>query len=201
VNRFGTTTDRKVSNTTPFQWKKREISLSSQRNVAGNEELLMAYGFVISGNPSDTSAVKLGIQNNPSAEMQSLLDRAGLKVDETHQVRFDDPDSMSDRGRVKFLLPERLTRVVRICCGGKDEPRRNLEQILEGIAHSPDPYENKYVEAARVEMQAMEVLEGAFQSKAGAAQSRLWRIGGKKGQPGIRDHVWQACREYAKGES
>lgn len=161
----------------------------------------MAYGFVIPNNPDDTSAVKLGIQQALPPDAQVILDRAGLKVDETHHVRFDDPVATGERGQVDSPLPERLTRVVRIACGGSDKPQKTLDQMLKAIRKAADPRENEYLDEVQVEMQAMEVLEGLFQSKAGQAQSRLWRINARKGEEGIRQHVWEACREYAKGKT
>ena len=169
--------------------------------MIGNEELLMAYGFAIPNNPDDTSAVKLGMQQSLPPDVQAVLDRAGLRVDETHQVQFDDPLPTGSKGQVNSPLPERLTRVVRICCGGTDQPKRTLKQTLEAISRSSKPGENENVDEAQVEMQSMEILEGLFRSKAGAAQSILRRIEARKGEEGIRDDVWRACREYAKGAS
>lgn len=152
----------------------------------GNEELLLAYGFVIPSNPSSTCSVKLGFKGQLPEDARGILETKGLKVDETYQVRADES------------IPERLVQVVRVCVGGQgeDEPLTDLEQALEAIQRGDEDVERRTM----VEMDTMDVLETLFEAKLRGASEVVERIRDTRGSQGIRQKVWEDCFEYAQGE-
>ena len=152
----------------------------------GNEELLLAYGFVIPTNPSSSCSVKLGLKGQLPDDARMILDMAGLRIDETFQVRADES------------IPERLIRVVRVVVGaqGGDEPLRDLHEVSLEIERGNEDVERRTM----VEMDAMDVLESLFSAKLSGAGDVVERIRGEKHTEDVREKVWGDCFEYAQGE-
>ena len=151
----------------------------------GNEELLLAYGFVIPSNPSSSCSVKLGFKGQLPEDARSTLQREGLRVDETFQVRANEP------------IPERLVRVVRVFVGGQgeDENLGDLDEVLLDIQRGDEDVERRTM----VEMDAMDVLETLFEAKLRGATEVFERIRQGKGSEDVREKVWRDCFEYAQG--
>jgi hypothetical protein len=153
----------------------------------GNEELLLAYGFVIPTNPSSSCSVKLGFKGQLPEDARMTLQSAGLRIDETFQVRANEP------------IPERLVRVVRVFVGtqGDDEPLGDLDDVLLGIERGDEDVERRTM----VEMEAMDVLERLFEAKLRTASEVVEQIRKGKGSKEVREKVWGDCFEYAQGQS
>lgn len=110
----------------------------------GNEELLLAYGFCLEGNPADTVALKIKIP----PELLPELEKNGISLPSisdytTSIVKLDKPDGKADQtssdGLLFFIsketVPENLIQVFQWLVKSRWESSLTLRMKLSGLNH------------------------------------------------------------------
>eukprot|EP00439_Symbiodinium_sp_Y106_P057382 s3182_g8.t1 len=117
-----------------------------------NLQLLLAHGFAVPRNRSDTLPVKIRSDDSTRPELQrKALELAGLNAAEVHEL------SVSD------LLPTKLLALLRILCMRQDCLEKYVKEgasLLQKL-HSPVPIED----CDMCEMQVLSTLEGQLLSQ------------------------------------
>ncbi|ORY30006.1 hypothetical protein BCR39DRAFT_530565 [Naematelia encephala] len=141
-----------------------------------NEELLLAYGFILDPNPDDTVILRLGTNGLPEGIVEKLKAK---QLDATKRFALG----------ADGLVPNELLQVMRVMLGGADEE----VEIDEEDEHALHAQEQKETE---LELDVLGQLGAMLEDK-------LQRLKSHKGDSqvdGVREHVRKMCVVYREGE-